>query len=227
MDVYGDHLVSCKYNQPTQRHHAVRDALAQVIRDNGLACRIEVAIGGKRRPADVAIEGVDVRGPLAVDLLVHDPLGPSQPRDVSTIKESLAAGEMAKVRDEEALCHSNGYLFCPMGWHPWAGTGPKGTQLLRRLEKIIVGDTQGCLRIQKLQAFRQRLSFALMQLVARQLQPALEAAPNLTLQELELPRPPLAEIVTVVDKTECEEWDAASEGETYFVGPLRLRRRTA
>jgi hypothetical protein len=63
MDVYGDHLVSCKHNQPTQRHNAVRDALAQALRDNGIACQLEVTVGGNRRPADVAVFGVDARGP--------------------------------------------------------------------------------------------------------------------------------------------------------------------
>ena len=224
MDVYGDHLVSCKYNQPTQRHHAVRDALAQVLRDNGLACRVEVAIGGKRRPADVAIDGIDVRGPVAVDLLVHDPLGPSHARDCDTIKASLAAGEQAKVAAEEALCHSNGFLFSPMGWHPWAGTGPRGTALLRRLGKIIAGDSQGWARTRKLQAFRQRLSFALMQFVARQLQSALEASLNFSLPKLVAPRPTLGVLVPSVDKTEEEGLDTAEE-EGVFVGPLRLRRR--
>ena len=226
MDVYGDHLVSCKFNQPTQRHHAVRDALAQVLRDNGLSCRIEVAIGGKRRPADVAIEGVDVRGPIAVDLLVHDPLGPSQPRDAGTIKDSLAAGELQKVRGEEALCHSNGYLFSPMGWHPWGGTGPKGTALLRRLGKLIAGDSQGWARTRKLQGFRQKLSFALMQFVARQLQPAHQVLPNLSLPEEQISRPPLTPNIILHDRTEQEGWDAPEE-EEYFVGPLRLRRRVA
>ena len=226
MDVYGDHLVSCKFNQPTQRHHAVRDALVQVLRDNGLSCRIEVAIGGKRRPADVAIEGVDVRGPIAVDLLVHDPLGPSHPRDAATIKNSLAAGELQKVHGEEALCHSNGYLFSPMGWHPWGGVGPKGTALLRRLGKIIAGDSQGWARMRKLQAFRQKLSFALMQFIARQLQPAQEVSPNLSLPDPETLGPCVIPSTILHDRTEQDGWDAPEE-EEYFVGPLRLRRRVA
>ena len=213
MDVYGDHLVSCKLNQPTQRHHAVRDALAQVLRDNGLSCRIEVSIGGKQRPADVAIDGVDVRGPFGIYLVVHDPLGPSHQRDPATVKTSLAGGEIAKVNKEESLCHSNGFLFCPMGWHPWAGTGPKGTQFLRRHGKIIAGDSQGWTRTRKLQAFRH----ALMQFVAWQLQPAREASPNFCLPEVAVPRLPLPIQCTILDKTEQEGWDAPEE-EEFFCG---------
>ena len=184
-----------------------------------------MAIGGKRRPADVAIEGIDVRGPIAVDWLVHDPLCPSWARDPATIKESLTAGELAKVTDEEALCHSNGYLFSPLGWHPWGGTGPKGTALLRQLGKIIAGDCQGWTRIQKLQDFRRRLTFALMQCVARQLQAALEVSPNLTLPELMMQRPPLASVADMAEKAQAEGWDQA-EDEEIFVVPLRLRRKT-
>ena len=113
-----------------------------------------------------------------------------------------------------------------MGWHLWAGTGPRGTALLRRLGKIIAGDSQGWARTCKLQAFRQRLSFALMQFVARQLQSALEASLNFSLPELVAPRPTLGVLVPSVDKTEEEGWDAAEE-EEVFVGPLRLRRRAA
>ena len=30
-DAFGDHLVSCKFNQPVQRHNALRDALADEL----------------------------------------------------------------------------------------------------------------------------------------------------------------------------------------------------
>ena len=100
-----------------------------------------------------------------------------------------------------------------MGWHPWAGTGPRAPALLRRLGKIIASDSQGWARTRKLQAFRQRLSFALMQFVARQLQPALEASLNFSLPELVAPRPTLGVLVPSVDKTKEEGWDAAEEEE--------------
>jgi hypothetical protein len=77
-----------------------------------------------------------------------------------------------------------------------------------------------------LQAFRQRLSFALMQFIARQLQPAHEVSPNLSLPETPFHGPPLAMGPGPLDRTEQEGWDAPEE-EEYFVGPLRLRRRTA
>ena len=150
MDVYGDHVVSCKYNQPTQRHHSVRDALAHSLWENNIACHVEVAVGGNRRPADVAVLGVDGRGPLAIDLFIHDPLSLSQGRDPSTIKASLSRGEQAKVDNSSALCHSDGFLFCPLRWHPWGGLGPRGGALLRRLENLVARYSQGWARSTKI-----------------------------------------------------------------------------
>ena len=96
-DVFGDHLASCKLNQPVRRHNALRNALADVLRSNGVSCQLEVAIGGKQRPADVAILNLDPRGPLAVDIVVHHPLALSYGRDPMTTKRALAREEDAKV----------------------------------------------------------------------------------------------------------------------------------
>jgi hypothetical protein len=74
LDPFGDHLLCCKKNKLVQRHNAVRDALALVLKEKGVHTRTEVAIGGKTRPADVAFDGVDPTGPLAVDLVVFHPL---------------------------------------------------------------------------------------------------------------------------------------------------------
>ena len=97
---------------------------------------------------------------------------------------------------------------------------------MRRLGRIIAGDSQGWERTRKLQAFRKRLSFALMQFVARQLQPALEASLNFSLPELVAPRPTLSVLERLVDKAEEEGWDIAEEKEV-FVGPLCQRRSAA
>ena len=37
MDQWGDHLVSCKMNQPQQRHNALRDAMADELKAQGVA----------------------------------------------------------------------------------------------------------------------------------------------------------------------------------------------
>jgi hypothetical protein len=75
MDPFGDHLVSCKNNSPAQRHNALRDALTDALKAHGVSVMKEVAIGGSRRPADVGLPNFDARGPTAVDIVVHHPLG--------------------------------------------------------------------------------------------------------------------------------------------------------
>ena len=46
MDMFGDHLVSCKLNQPQKRHNLLRDALADCLRQHKISVQKEVAIGG-------------------------------------------------------------------------------------------------------------------------------------------------------------------------------------
>jgi hypothetical protein len=146
MDPFGDHLVSCKYNKLTQRHHAVRDALIGVLRANGLGCRSEVAIVGRERPADVALLGFDPQGPVAVDLVGHHPLAPGQPRDPTKCGATVAEKEMRKNAKSAALCRSAGWLFSALGFHMWGGVGPQGSGILNRIVKQIFGDSRGWIR---------------------------------------------------------------------------------
>ena len=148
MDVFGDHLVSCNKNNSTQRLIAVRDALAQSLRNHGITCRTEVAIGTRRRPADVALDTFDPRGPLAIDLVLHHPLAPSASREINAMKASMVDEERRKSEESDELCHSNGWLFTPMCWHLWGDVGPQGAAVLQRLQKAIAGDSQGWVRIQ-------------------------------------------------------------------------------
>jgi hypothetical protein len=62
MDLYGDHLVSCKNNQLVQRHNPLRDALADALMAAGVTVLKEVAVGGARRPADLALPSFNSRG---------------------------------------------------------------------------------------------------------------------------------------------------------------------
>ena len=125
LDVIGYHLVTCKLNQPVQCHNALCDALADGLRNVGVACLKEVAIGGARRPADLGLPNLDSRGPTAVDLVVHHALGPSEVRSRDDVRMSVKQAEEAKIRESLDLCTGNGWLFAPMGWRwrwpPWVG----------------------------------------------------------------------------------------------------------
>lgn len=223
MDAFGDHLVSCSKNQPTQRHNAVRDALTQTLRNHGVACRTEVVIGSRRRPADVALDGFDARGPLAVDLVLHHPLAPSASRDPKAMKKSLADQERKKIEESEELCHSNGWLFAPMGWHLWGGVGPQAAAFLQRVHKAVAGDAQGWTRTLKLAYFRQRLSFSVMHFVGEQLLAAQGASNLHTLPT----RSALQGLVPIAGSTftpqETAGWERPSDPGYRMVGPIRVR----
>jgi hypothetical protein len=147
---------------------------------------MEQQIGGKERPADIALEQFDPKGPLAVDLCIHHPLQPSAQRDPDKVRSSLASKEQGKVRKYAALCESAGWQFCPLGFHPWGGLGPMGSALLNRIVKQAVGDAQGWVRMQRVMGFWQTISFSLMRFVAQQLMPVLSTVPGDPLPRLEL-----------------------------------------
>ena len=170
-DVFGDHLVSCKFNQPTQRHNALRDALHEVLLEHGIAAQKEVVIGEGRRPADVALPSFDSKGPTAVDLVVHHPLCPSRAL-TGNVKSSLKQAEEEKTAHSESWCQAHGWLFSAVGWHTWGGTGPRGSAFLARLEKQLVGDRKDWGKQKVLKDFRSRLGFTVMRYVARQLRAA-------------------------------------------------------
>ena len=166
-DPYGDHFVSCKHNQPVRRHHALRNALADVLTEVGIPCVKEVPIGG-RRPADLGLLNFDAQGPLAVDLVCTHPGALSTGRNAEPAKP-VAAAEKAKIAESEPLCHSHGWLFTPLGWHPWGGVGPHGAAFLSRVEKAVFGDLRGWPRRHAVLHFRSQVVFQLMRFIAHQL----------------------------------------------------------
>ena len=132
---------------------------------------MEVRIGDKLVPADIALDGFDPRGSLAVDLVGHHPLAPGQARCAATMGRSLAAREEAKVAKHGLVCQAAGWQFCPLGFHLWGGWGPMGSALLHRLVKQVVGDAQGWAQRHKATAVWQAISVAVMRFVAQQLLP--------------------------------------------------------
>jgi hypothetical protein len=218
MDPFGDHLVSCKQNLPIARHNALRDALADALKARGFTCAKEVAIGGARRPADLALPNLDRRGPLAIDLVVHHPLAPSATRTTVLDRKSLKQAEKDKIDKNEELCHGCGWLFAPMGWHTWGGVGPHGAALLARLEDEIAGDLQGWPKINTIATFRRELTFSLMGYVAKQLRGADEA---IAVPQA-LPEAPPFQPGPVFSTTELRVWEDDTD-EPLFLGPIRIR----
>ena len=127
----------------------------------------ESPIGG-RRPADLGLLDFDAQGPLEVDLVCTHPGALATGRNAEPAKP-VAAAEKAKIAESEPLCHSHGWLFTPLGWHPWGGVGPHGAAFLSRVEKSAFGDLRGWPRRNAVLHFRSKLVFQLMRFVAHQL----------------------------------------------------------
>ena len=89
MDIHGDYLVSCNFNQPQLRHNILRDVLAKELHENHVMVQTEVPIGGAISPADLALPTFDHRGPLAVDLVIHHPLALSENCSALLARSSL------------------------------------------------------------------------------------------------------------------------------------------
>ena len=94
MDAFGDHLVCCKKNGPWQRHNALQGVWHGAFLRAGIACRREVAVEGKERPADLLLPSFDPKGPLAIDFTIRHPLPPS-------VGQHTLEGAKALLRDQE------------------------------------------------------------------------------------------------------------------------------
>ena len=167
-DVYGDHWLCCSSSLLTRRHNSLRDYLAQFLRTNGFPCSTEVTIGGKERPADVALEGFESR-PLAMDLTISHPLKPSAARDPDTVGRYLRRREEEKLNKYSSLCATAGWVFQPVALHPFAGTGPLTSAFLDRLIRRVAGDCQGLSRTILVNSFWQGVGLHLMKGVVSQL----------------------------------------------------------
>ena len=232
LDPFGDHLLCCKKNKLVQRHNAVRDALALVLKENRVRCETEVAIGGKTRPADVAILGFDPAGPLAVDLVVFHPLQKSMAWEEETSIKSMAVTEGKKVTKNQPICEAAGWLFSPLSFHPWAGLGPLGSGLLNRLVKQVLGDKQGWARQHQSTDIWQRISATLMSHVGEQLLVCQSVPTRASLPLAGVSQVPNAAVaptpggtsshpVAVVDMLGWHEAHPAEDGTK--VGPIRIQ----
>ena len=112
-----------------------------------------------------------------MDLVCTHPAALATGRNAEPTK-SVAAAEKAKIVESEPLCHAHGWLFTPMGWHPWGGVGPHGAAFLTRVEKTVFGDLQGWPRRHAVLYFRSQFVFHLIKFVAHQLRAHEDVLPD-------------------------------------------------
>ena len=203
-DSFGDHWLCCSSSLITKRHNALRDTLACFLRNNGFPCATEVTIGHKERPADIALDGFDPR-PLAIDLTISHPLKPSQPRDQENLQRHLHRKEEAKITKYASLCATAGWVFQPLAFHSWGGTGPLTKTFLDRLVRRTVGDRTGFSRSVMIASFWQQIGTCLMKHIVNQLQTGISALepftplPGNTLPLIALPRHPRGDSEPLLD----------------------------
>ena len=146
LDAQGHHMVCCKLNGFTMRHHVVVEALAGIARSAGYPCKKEVALpdeskdqkGQLLRPADVLISRFDEHGPLAVDVTVKDPLknsGPARPEDMGSWYDKEEQKKCAKY-----VIHTNRakWQFKPFVMDVWGGMGQDAQSVVAHLLKGIL-----------------------------------------------------------------------------------------
>ena len=78
IDPFGDHIVCCRKNGITERHHAIRDALLAACARVGAAARKEQGCDGGTRDADVLLMAWNKGRHTAVDLVLEHALAPSR-----------------------------------------------------------------------------------------------------------------------------------------------------
>ena len=131
LDVYGDHLVTCRLSGVWKRHNRPRDTLYDISGCAGVKSAIEVEVRGRARPADLMLYDWEAGRDLAVDLTVRHPLAASCHWDPHNC--FLAEAEAEKNRKYLTLCNQAGLDFAPVGLSTFGAVGPQGRCLLKKL----------------------------------------------------------------------------------------------
>jgi hypothetical protein len=131
LDVFGDHLLTCRHSGLWKRHNLLRDALEYITTCSGMCCQTEARVEGKTRPADLLVYEWDSGRDMAVDLTIRHPLAASGKWDPNVCQ--LSEAEAAKNRKYLSLCNAAGLDFTPLGMSPFGAFGPQGNSFLRRL----------------------------------------------------------------------------------------------
>ena len=145
LDVYGDHLVSCRLGGAWDRHNKVGSTIASIATSAGLNVQREVQIHGKQRPADLLLTNFVNGQDVAVDLTVIHSVLPSRPWEPH--KLAVDQAEATKTAKYQECCTTAGVHFFPLGMDAFGAFGTQGSDLLGKLfhkyaGRVAVGDEQ-------------------------------------------------------------------------------------
>ena len=185
VDAFGDHLVACRRNGPTERHNAVRDALFAACVQAGVPARKEQGCEGGTRDADILLHAWNKGRPVAVDIVIEHALAPSRwPLNLSRVSAILPDAEATKATRASERCARAGWDFQGAAFSLWGKPGPAASSLIFRLQQVAHNGLHTHEREQSEREFRQNFSLAFVRAVARQLrlacrvQDAVEHSPS-------------------------------------------------
>ena len=171
MDSMGDHALCCSNLGVYLRHNLLRNEVASICTEAGLATQSNAPLAGSsRKPADLLIHGIDST-PLAVDFSVTHPLQHSA--HLADVSPGIAAKgvEKRKIKESQALCHSHGWSHTPFVFETIGAWGGKGKHLLQQLIKTYALK-QSLPLAEAAAKLRTRLATTLLSGLARQLERA-------------------------------------------------------
>ena len=170
VDAFGDHIVTCRRNGPTERHNAVRDALFAACVQAGAPSRKEQGCEAGTRDADILLLAWNKGRHTAVDLVLEHALAPSRwPLNMSRVTSTLPDAEGAKAARAADRCARAGWDFQGAAFTLWGKPGPAASSLLYRLQQVAHNGMHAADRDRSQLEFRQNFSLAFVRAVARQL----------------------------------------------------------
>ena len=167
LDIYGDHLLSCRYGGAWKRHNFVAATLNAIAVSAGITTSREVQINGKERPADLLLSRWDGNRDAAVDLTIRHNLLPTAQWDLN--QSAVAQAEEAKLTKYKDTCNAASVTFIPVGVDTFGATGPHAASFLGKLFTRYAKRAGRAEERYRGQHHRQRLSVALHKAKAEQL----------------------------------------------------------
>jgi len=119
----------CSKYQFTTRHDAVTAWLTNTLRQCHMRVENEVAVEGKKRPADVLITRWSNGGPLAIDVTVTHPLAPGLGLNAQASKDVLLQKERNKIKKNLPICQRAHLSFVPFPLTTFGELSPVATKL--------------------------------------------------------------------------------------------------
>jgi hypothetical protein len=172
VDIYGDHIVTCKRNKLWERHLGIQSYISRCLLHSGIPYKCEVSMNNDtKRDADILLQRWENGAGLAIDVAVCHSTPPSMPNISTTHADSLLANRADRKRAKyQARCTAIGARFEPLVLSTWGTFSPGGESTWRDIVRRLATSYTGGARHTRIAELHQGLSVALMRGVGKQLQ---------------------------------------------------------